>query len=137
LSGSEKTLEEVLALHIDKLREYNADDPVLREDDHLGRVDLMFSRMVQPRHDERDHLVVELKRPSQPINSKILSQAESYAMAVAEDPRFLKAKTRWRFVVVSNKMDDHAKRKANQRERRKGLVFDDGDLNIQVGVRLD
>lgn len=132
LSGSEKTLEEVLELHIDKLREHNPNDPVLREDNQQGRVDLMFSRMVQPRHDERDHLVVELKRPSQPINSKILSQAESYAIAVAQDPRFLKEKTRWRFVAVSNTMDDHARRKAKQRQRQKGLVFDDGDLNIQV-----
>lgn len=84
------------------------------------------------RHDERDHLVVELKRPKQPINSKILTQAESYALAVAQDGRFQKEKTCWKFIVVSNEMDDHAKRKANQRERRKGLVFDDGDLNIQV-----
>ena len=132
LSGSEKTLEEVLELHIDKLRKYDANDPVWREDQKQGRVDLMFSRMVQPRHDERDHLVVELKRPSQPINSEILSQTESYAIAVAQDPRFLKEKTRWRFVAVSNTIDDHAKRKANQRLRQKGLVFDDGDLNIQV-----
>lgn len=131
LSGSEKTLEEVLAIHLDKLREEIA-EPVLREGEQQGRVDLMLSRIVQPRHDERDHLVVELKRPKQPINSKILTQAESYALAVAQDSRFQKEKTRWKFIVISNEMDDHAKRKANQRERRKGLVFDDGDLNIQV-----
>ena len=132
LSGSEKTLEQVLALHVGKLRPYNASDPVLREEGKQGRVDLMFSRMVQPRHNERDHLVVELKRPSQPINSEILSQAESYAIAVAKDPRFLTEKTRWRFIVVANTMDDHARRKAKQREKPRGLVFDDAELNIQV-----
>ena len=132
LSGSEKTLEEVLSLHLEKLGREEAGDPVLREGGQQGRVDLMFSRMVQPRHGERDHLVVELKRPAQPINSKIITQTESYALAVAQDGRFQKEKTRWKFIVVSNRMDDHAKRKANQRERRKGLVFDDGDLNIQV-----
>jgi hypothetical protein len=132
LSGSEKKLEEVLTQHLGKLRTGVVIDPVLREGGKQGRVDLMFSRIVQPRHDERDHLVVELKRPSQPINSKIISQVESYALAVAQDPRFLKDKTRWRFVVVSNSMDDHAKRKATQKERRRGLVFDDGDLNVQV-----
>ncbi|MCX6178765.1 MAG: ATP-binding protein [Chlorobiales bacterium] len=132
LSGSEKTLEEVLALHLGELRTEMASDPVLREGGKRGRVDLMFSRMVQPRHDERDHLVVELKRPSQLINSKIISQVESYALAVAQDPRFLKDKTRWRFMVVSNSMDDHAKRKATQKDKRRGLVFDDGELNIQV-----
>ena len=132
MSGSEKTLEEVLVLHLGELRTEMALEPVLREGGKQGRVDLMFSRMVQPRHDERDHLVVELKRPSQPINSKIISQVESYALAVAQDPRFHKDKTHWRFMVVSNSMDDHAKRKATQKDKRRGLVFDDGELNIQV-----
>lgn len=132
LSGSEKTLEEVLQLHLGQVRDPGDLDPVEREGGQQGRVDLMFSRMVTPRNDERDHLVVELKRPSQPINSKILTQVESYALAVANDPRFLKAKTRWRFVVVANEMDGHARRKATQKHRPPGLVFDDGELNIEV-----
>ncbi len=86
LSGSEKRLDEVLAIHINKLGERQ--DPVMREEGQEGRVDLMLSRVVRPRHDERDHLIVELKRPSQKINSAILSQVESYAIAVAEDERF-------------------------------------------------
>jgi hypothetical protein len=132
LSGSEKTLEEVLEMHLGEMRAEDISEPVLREDGQQGRVDLMFSRMIQPRHNERDHLVVELKRPSQPINSKILGQVESYAIAVAKDPRFLKENTRWRFVVVANSMDEHAKEKAQQKERPKGLVYDSGPLNIQV-----
>lgn len=132
LSGSEKTLEEVLALHLGELCDKNDTDPVLREGGQGGRVDLMFSRMVQPRHDERDHLVVELKRPSQVINSKILGQVESYALAVAKDPRFRKENTRWRFIVVANSMDEHAKEKTQQKDRPKGLVYDSGTLNIQV-----
>lgn len=132
LSGSEKTLEEVLELHLGKLRNKDDSDPVLRENGQQGRVDLMFNRTIQPHHDERDHLVVELKRPSQPINSKILGQVESYAIAVAKDPRFLKEKTSWRFVVVANSMDEHAKEKAQQKDRPRGLVYDSGSLNIQV-----
>lgn len=132
LSGSEKTLEEVLQLHLGQLRTKEEGEPVLREGGKAGRVDLMFSRVVQPRPDERDHLVVELKRPLQPINSKILTQVESYALAVAQDPRFLKEKTRWRFMVISNEMDEHARRKATQKDRRRGLIFDDGELKIEV-----
>ena len=132
LSGSEKTLEEVLQMHLGELRATDATEPVLREGGQTGRVDLMLSRMVQPRQDERDHLVVELKRPSQQINSKILNQIESYALAVAQDPRFYKEKTRWRFIVVSNSMDDHAKEKAHQKDRPRGLVYDSGTQNIQV-----
>lgn len=132
LSCSEKRLEEVLELHINKLGKRKDDDPVLREGGIQGRIDLMLSRVNQPRHDERDYLIVELKRPSQKINSEILSQVESYAIAVAKDPRFHTDKTRWRFMIVSNEMDDHAKRKAKQRDRFKGLVFDDSELNIEV-----
>jgi hypothetical protein len=136
LSGSEERLEEVLELHLKMLGERkdddDDDDPVLREGGMQGRIDLMLSRTVQPRHDEHDHLVVELKRPSQKINSEVLSQVESYAIAVAKDPRFHTERTHWRFIAVSNEMDDHAKRKANQRHQRKGLVFDDPDLNIEV-----
>lgn len=130
LSGSEKRLDEVLSLHLDKLGE--REDPVMREGDKEGRVDLMLSRVVQPRHDERDHLVVELKRPKQKITSEVLNQIESYAIAVAQDERFHTAKTRWRFIAVSNEMDEHARRKAKQRQRKEGLVFDDADMNIEV-----
>lgn len=133
LSGSEERLEEVLKLHLGELgTRTDVDAPVLLEGDRQGRIDLMLSRVTQPRHDERDHLVVELKRPSQPINSKILGQVEGYAIAVAKDPRFLRGKTRWRFIVVSDDLDEHAKRKARQRDKAPGLVFDDAELNIQV-----
>ncbi|MES2438546.1 MAG: ATP-binding protein [Verrucomicrobiota bacterium] len=132
LSGSEERLEEVLELHLGELGGRKDDGPVLMEGDRQGRVDLMLSRVTQPRHDERDHLVVELKRPSQPITSKILGQVEGYAIAVAKDPRFLKEKTRWRFIVVSDDLDEHAMRKARQRDKAPGLVFDDAELNIQV-----
>lgn len=133
LSGSEQRLEEVLMLHLNRLgnRQDNP-DPVLREEGKQGRIDLMLSRVIEPRHGERDHLVVELKRPSQLINSEVLGQIESYAIAVAKDSRFLKTKTRWRFVVTSNDMDEYAQRKARQRQRPPGLVFDDADLNIEV-----
>jgi hypothetical protein len=132
LSGSDSAVEEVLQTHLDQLADPEGAAPVEREGGQQGRVDLMFSRAVTPRHDERDHLVVELKRPSQPIDSKILGQVESYAIAVAQDPRFVKAKTRWRFIVVSDAMDDQARGKAMQQHRPPGLVHDDSALNIQV-----
>jgi hypothetical protein len=131
LSGSEKRLEEVLQIHIGKLGDRGS-DAVLLEGGKQGRIDLMLSRVVRPRHDERDHLVVELKRPSQMITSEVLSQIEGYAIAVASDPRFHSEKTHWRFIVVSNEMDEHARRKTQQRHRPRGLVFDDSELNVEV-----
>ena len=135
LSGSEKRLEEVLELHLSLLGKRNDDaeeDPVTREGGKQGRVDLMLSRVIQPRHDEYDHLVVELKRPTKKIDSEVLTQVESYAIAVAKDQRFHPEKTKWRFIAVSNEIDDHAQRKARQRDKPRGLVFDDAELNIEV-----
>ncbi len=136
LAGSEQTLEEVLQIHLGELgiRE-DLDEqgqPVIRENGEQGRIDLMMTRTIQPRDDEYDHLVVELKRPSQKITSKILGQIESYAIAVAANPRFHRGKTRWKFIAVSNDFDEHARLKSQQREKPRGLVFDSAEMNITV-----
>jgi len=63
----------------------------------------MLSRNIpQPRADEREHLIVELKRPKKVIDSGAYDQIESYAMAVAADERFRDTKTRWIFWAVSD-----------------------------------
>jgi hypothetical protein len=44
-------------------------------------VDLMFSRRVPlPKAEERQHLVVELKRPKKKVDLMVTTQIESYAM---------------------------------------------------------
>lgn len=136
LAGSEKTLEEVLNLHLGKLGKREDDpDPVEVGEGKRGRVDLMFHKAVQPRTGEFDYMVVELKRPSQKINDEVLAQVKKYAYAVARDPRFHGVPIRWTFVAVSNELDDFAQREANQRHRPRGLVSDDPDLNIRVWAK--
>lgn len=136
LGVSEARLEEVLNVHLGKLgKRVDDPSPVFAEGDKTCRVDLMLQKATQPRTGEFDYLVVELKRPSQKINSEVLGQIESYAMAVAKDERFKSTKTSWNFIVVSNEMDDYAKRKANQRDRPQGLVYDDSELNIKVWAK--
>lgn len=136
LGVSEAKLEEVLNIHLGKLgKRVDEPSPVLAEGDKTCRVDLMLQKATQPRTGEFDYLVVELKRPSQKINSEVLGQIESYAMAVAKDERFKNTKTSWNFIVVSNEMDDYARRKANQRDRPQGLVYDDAELNIKVWAK--
>jgi hypothetical protein len=135
-AGSEKTLEEVLQLHLEKLGK-REDDPLPVEvgEGKRGRVDLMFHKAIQPRTGEYDYLVVELKRPSQRINDEVLSQIKKYAYAVAREPRFNSVPIRWTFIAISNEMDDFARREANQRDRPRGLVSDDRDLHIQVWAK--
>jgi hypothetical protein len=122
LTVDDQSLTEVLRKHLQLLGR-SADDlePVLRDDGTKGIVDLMLSRVVpQPRAEEREHLVVELKRPNQRIDSDAASQIRSYAFAVAEDERFKDTKTRWVFWAVSNDVTASVRREARQSNRPEG-----------------
>lgn len=136
LAGSEQRLEEVLKKHLDILGKREDDpDTVDVGEGKTGRVDLMLQKAIQPRTGEYEYLIVELKRPSQKINPKVLSQIEAYAIAVANDERFRGVPARWTFIAISNELDDIAKRKANQRDWPKGKVYDDAELNITVWAK--
>jgi Histidine kinase-, DNA gyrase B-, and HSP90-like ATPase len=136
LAGSEQRLEEVLAKHLDKLG-IREDDPapVLVEGDKTGRIDLMLSKANQPRNGEYDYLIVELKRPSQKINSEVMTQIKKYAIAVAKDERFLNINIKWTFIAISNELDEYAEHETLQRGRSRGVIFDDDKLNIVVTVK--
>lgn len=138
LAGSEQRLEDVLSIHLSKLG-VRVDDvenaPVIVEGEKTGRIDLMLHKAAEPRAGEYDYLIVELKRPSKKINSEVINQIESYAIAVAKDERFKNLKIRWTFMAISNELDEHAERKANQRDRPKGLVYDDQEHNIRVWIK--
>jgi hypothetical protein len=76
LSVDDQSLTEVLKKHLGKL-DYETDpfEPVTRLDGSKGIVDLMLSRRIpQPASKKREHLVIELKRPSQAIDAKVLQQ---------------------------------------------------------------
>lgn len=133
LAGSEERLEEVLQKHIGKLGKREDDPlPVKLADGKTGRIDLMLHKAVQPRAGEYDYLVVELKRPTKKIDSEVLAQIEGYAIAVASDERFQGVPAKWKFMAISDELDDYAKRKANQRDWPRGKTFDDADHNITV-----
>ena len=138
LTVSDQSLNEVLAKHRhilghEALRE---EEEVLRLDGSRGIVDLMLTRTIpQPRADEHEHLIVELKAPTQPINAKVITQAKSYAFAVAEDERFLGTSTRWNFWAVSNRLSSDARHDTKQRNRPEGLVYESDDGRIQVWAK--
>jgi hypothetical protein len=139
LAGSEKTLEDALEIHLTMLGKRTDEDPseeiVSREDGRSGRIDLMLARAIQPTQGAHEYLVVELKRPKQKINSEVLGQIESYAIAVAKDQRFYQKRTKWTFLAVANEMDEYAQLKARQKSRPEGLVFDSDELNITVWAK--
>lgn len=136
LAGAEQRLEEVLKKHLDKLGKREDDpSPVVVGDGKTGRVDLLLHKANQPRTGEYDYLIVELKRPSKKIDDEVLTQIKKYAVAVASDERFRDVPTRWNFVAISNDLDTFAKSEANQRNRPKGMVSDNAELNITVWAK--
>lgn len=137
LTHNEATLNEVLEKHLSILgREEKDASDVTLEDGSTGRIDLMLARSIpQSRANEREYLVIELKRPSKKIDTGVLAQIEDYARAVARDERFKDTKTRWIFWAVSNEMTADARSKSHQRGRADALVYDDAELNITVWAK--
>ena len=136
LAGSEQRLEEVLNKHLGKLGRREDDPaPVVVGEDSTGRVDLLFHKVIKPRVNEYDYLIVELKRPSKKIDDEVLMQVKQYANAVASDERFRDVPTRWTFVAISNDMNSSARTEANQRNRPRGMVLDNAELNVPVWAK--
>jgi len=137
LSVDDQSLTEVLRRHLGLLgREELVTHPVLDDKGKAGIVDLMLSRRIpQPHAEQREHLVIELKRPSQTIDTPVETQITNYAFAVAEDDRFRDTDTTWVFWAISNKASTAVERKANQAGRPPGLLYDDPKGRIFIWVR--
>ena len=137
LSVDDQSLTEVLKKHIEaKGREVEIDTPVKRADRSRGIVDLMFSRNIQlAGAEDREHLVVELKRPNVKIDAEVAAQIESYAFAVADDERFRSVPAKWIFWAVSNDMDRVVARKVSQKDRAHGIIFQDEEQRITIWVK--
>ncbi len=136
LSVDDQSLTEVLKAHLTDKMEVELDKPVLREDGRRGIVDLMFSRNIQLAGSEsREHLVVELKRPDVKIDSAALTQIETYAFAVAADPRFKGVPAKWVFWAISSDLDNYAERRVNQSNMPRGMAYQSDDPAITIWVK--
>lgn len=131
LTVDDESLDAVLRHHLGVLnREELA--PVAVPEQSSGIVDLMLSRVRHDIRGEREHLVVELKRPSVRIGSEEITQIKKYAYAVAEDGRFHNTETRWNMWLVSNEMNEFAEKEASQDHRDFGLIVDLPRLQVWV-----
>lgn len=137
LTVDDQSLTQVLRKHRKLIGEdVVIDQPVKRIDGKVGIVDLMLSRSVPQNHaDEREHLVVELKRPSVKVGADEITQVQKYAFTVAEDERFRHLKTRWSFWVISNDLDAYARNQTRQKGKARGQVFQSEDGNVEVWVK--
>jgi hypothetical protein len=139
LLSDDEDLTSVLRSHLKILgRTDLAPEPVFDIDGNAAIVDLMLSRRVPTATDhERKHLVVELKRPDQPINEEVLSQVKKYAKAVAANDRFKAAGVEWDFMAVSNRFTPDAEMDARQANKPKGLIaeYDEHHAKIRVWAK--
>jgi hypothetical protein len=137
LTVDDQSLSEVLRKHRKLIGDDTMiDQPVKRIDGKVGIVDLMLSRSVPQNHaDEREHLVVELKRPSVKVGAEEITQVKKYAFTVADDERFRHLKTRWSFWVLSNDLDAFARVETRQKGKARGQVFQSEDGSIEVWVK--
>ncbi|NQT16019.1 MAG: hypothetical protein HQ582_24905 [Planctomycetes bacterium] len=96
------------------LKEFNRDREKTPES--LDRIpDLMLWRNFRERRpDEYEFLVIEIKRPGVAVGRKEIAQIEDYAKAVSSTPFADSKRTRWVFIVVSDKLDEHARDRASQ-----------------------
>jgi len=140
LVNDDDSLTAVLKKHLQLAGKTDADvdllEPVLREDGSLGVVDLMLSRRIpMPDANKREHLVVELKRPTVKIDLSVLTQVEEYAFAIANDERFRDTDTRWTYWAVSNEMADNARKRARQKGKPQGMVHESDDGRVTIWAK--
>jgi hypothetical protein len=133
LAVDDKSLNEVLAQHRHILGEVAADDvPVLDADGKVRIVDLMFGGSMRQARNRREHLVVELKRPSVKIGADELTQITQYAVAVTGDPRFNIKDVDWDFWVVSDDLDAYAVEMTNKDGFPPGMYHSSKEGNVRV-----
>jgi hypothetical protein len=147
LMNDDEDLSAVLRSHI-KLLGSDSDDgsprgglapnePVLDADGKVAIVDLMLScRVPTATDDQRKHLVIELKRPSQKLNEDVINQIKKYAKAVALDDRFKHSNVEWDFVAVANSFTKDAEFEARQKDKPRGMVLEvDDPIKIRVWAK--
>lgn len=141
LVNDDQDLTSVLRSHINLLGSEReppeGNEPVLDADGKAAIVDLMLSaRIPTPTDDDRRHLVVELKRPLQPLNEDVLGQIRKYAKAVALDARFQHSNVEWDFVAVSNEFTRGAELEARMAGKPRGLIMElDDPIKIRVWAK--
>ncbi|MDN7934328.1 ATP-binding protein [Burkholderia metallica] len=129
LSVDDRSLTEVLIAH-KKMLDPNIviDAPVKHISQTRGIVDLMLSKATK-RHvaNQLTHLVVELKAPKVPVAAAEVTQIESYAFSVMNDPRFKQVGTTWVFWVISDELAPYTEHRVLDDA---GLIHSKDNLSI-------
>jgi hypothetical protein len=132
---SDRSLTALLAAHLNLLgRDEFVSEPVTDADGKPRRIDFLFGRALELNSDRREHLVVEIKRPTLVIDRAEMDQIEDYARAVVADTRFDLETVAWDFVLIGTSLSELAVSRSNQPNRERGLFLELG-LNVRIWVR--
>ncbi|MBX3728505.1 MAG: ATP-binding protein [Candidatus Sumerlaeia bacterium] len=124
LTVDDQSLTEVLKRHEELLGREPSGKEINRADGRRGIVDLMLSGLVSPSDlERREHLVVELKRPSVKLKKAEYDQILDYALAVVKDPAFAGTETTWHFWLIGDEVDEYVERRRTEANRPKGAIY--------------
>lgn len=139
---SDMSLKNVLQAHIKELDRDNLNNEELLnsiKEDKNPELNLipdlcLWSAIPKDSQEKREHLFIELKRPSQNATTKEQKQINDYAFAVANDNRFTKDNTSWKFVLVVTEIEERLRqeKKDNNSASLNGL-YGKGD-NFEVYI---
>jgi hypothetical protein len=79
-----------------------------------------------------ENLVIELKQPSLDAGFEEKTQIESYATRVANDERFPKDKTRWKFILVTKGVKNEIGPLLKQKNRKYGHVSEGENFDVFI-----
>lgn len=80
----------------------------------------------------KENLIIELKRPSKDAGFTEKSQIESYATKVANDPRFPKDQTKWKFLLVTKDIKPEIEPLLKQKNRKYGHVSEGDNFDVYI-----
>jgi hypothetical protein len=104
-----------------------------KPDGKIGRIDSFMGRLVpQGNPDEREFLLIELKRPSLVVGRRELDQLEDYVNAILSQPDFISTKTTWNFYLVTSEYDAIVRERITQEGRPSGLFLDKPNHKVWV-----
>jgi hypothetical protein len=106
---------------------------VRRADGRVGRADCFLGRSVpHPDQNQREFLVIELKRPALEIGRTELDQLEDYVNALKSQPDFTHTATFWNFYLVTGEYDQSIAERITQKDRPIGLFLEKENSRVWV-----
>ena len=134
LAADDNSLTMVLQKHLSILGRgdlaADVSHEVLDAEGSRGIVDLMLARSLSQQRNRREHLVIELKRPSVIVGDEEAQQLKKYADAVASDPRFNTKDVQWDFYIVSGKVKGMTDRERLDTKTAYGQISEAGAIRI-------